>query len=222
MGQDSITVGMADGLSEQEAKQQARSAVEGVDALVQRFMTLREFSGRISPMDRILRTRTYGLKIRMTTKAGGTIAWMGQNVLVNRIRFSMDDVRSVVHGLHDTVQARFGNGLLFVNDEHPLPMLDMGQLADNAAELSEGWNFLRDSRNRFPIDGERWMWRRLFAEEKIERRSVHDSLDEVEGRDDIRWNEKKVEDYFRTARRFKGQMAALVLFPPDRQPEPPS
>lgn len=77
MRQDSIAVGMADGMLAQEAKQQARSAVEGVDALVQRSMTLREFGGRISPMDRILRTRTYGLKIRMTTKAGSTVAWMG-------------------------------------------------------------------------------------------------------------------------------------------------
>ena len=210
MRQDSIAVGHADGLSEEEAKRQARSAVEGVDVLVQRFMTLREFGGRISPMDRILRTRTYGLKIRMTTKAGGTVAWLGQNVLVNRIRFSMDDIRTVVHGLFDTVNARLRNDLLFVSDERPLPVLDIGQLADNAAELSEGWNFLRDSRNQFPVDGERWMWRRLFAEDKIERCFVVGSLDEVEGRDDIRWNEKKVEDYFRSVRRFKEEMAVLV------------
>lgn len=210
MRQDSIAVGMAEGLSEPEAKQQARSAVEGVDALVQRFMTLREFGGRISPMDRILRTRAYGLKIRMTTKASGTVAWMGQSVLVNRIRFSMDDIRTVVHGLHETVNTRLRRELLFIDSEHPLPVLDIGQLADNAAELSEGWNYLRDSRNQFPVDGERWMWRRLFAEDRIERRFVHDSLDAVEGRDDIRWNEKKVEDYFRIVRRFKEEIAVLV------------
>ena len=49
------------------------------------FMTLREFGGRIRPMDRILRTRTYGLKMQMTTKAGGTVSWNGETVLVNKI-----------------------------------------------------------------------------------------------------------------------------------------
>ena len=67
-----------------------------------------------------------------------------------------------------------------------------------------------DSRNEFPVDGERWMWRRLFAEEDIEGRFAHNSLDEVEGRDDIRWSEKAVEDYFRSVRRFKEEMAVLV------------
>ena len=74
MRQHNIRDKMSQGLSEEEAAAQARSTVEGVDMLVQRFMTLREFGGRISPMDRILRMRTYGLKIRITTKAGGTVS----------------------------------------------------------------------------------------------------------------------------------------------------
>ena len=103
----------------------------------------------------------------------------------------MDDIRTVVHGLYDTVDARLWGDLLFVSDESSIARVGYRtRLADNAAELSEGWNFLRDRRNEFPIDGERWMWRRLFAEEDIERRFVHNSLGEVEGRDDIRWKEK--------------------------------
>ena len=49
MRQDSIAVGRAEGLSEQEAKNQARFTVDGMDALVQRFMSLCEFDGRTSP-----------------------------------------------------------------------------------------------------------------------------------------------------------------------------
>lgn len=98
-------------------------------------MTLREFGGRVSPMDRILRTRTYGLKIRMATKASGTVAWEGQNVLLNRIRFSMDDIRTVVHGSYETVNARLRKELLFVTETHPLPDFDIKKLAHNAAEL---------------------------------------------------------------------------------------
>ena len=63
----------------------------------------------------------YGLKIRMTTKAGGTAVWVGSKVLANRIQFSIDDIRSVVHSLFDTVQAHVWRNVLFVDEEHPLP-----------------------------------------------------------------------------------------------------
>ena len=62
---------LAQGLSKTQAKRQALAVVEGVDASVKRFMTLRSFSGMISPMDRLLHQRTYGLRIRYTTKAEG-------------------------------------------------------------------------------------------------------------------------------------------------------
>lgn len=67
---------------------------------------------------------------------------------------------------------------MFVDEGHPLLVVDIGQLADNAAKLSEGWNLLRDKRNEFVVDGERLMWRRLFAEDNIERCFAHGSLDE--------------------------------------------
>jgi len=208
--QKSIQEGVSEGLSPEEAADQARSVVEGVDRLTERFMTLREFGGRISPMDRILRTRTYGLKIRMTTKAGGTVAWEGDRVLVIKIRFGIDDIRTVVHGLFEEVSQRFERELMLVDQDTILPHLDISSLADNAAELSEGWNFLKDSRNKFPVDGERWMWRRMFAEEKIQARFLSGDLEHVESREEIQWNRKAVEDYFRTYRRFKEECAALV------------
>ncbi len=208
--QNSIREHIATGWSTEEASDQARSVVDGVDKLVARFMTLRKFGGRISPMDRILRLRTYGLKIRMTTKAGGTVAWEGNNVLVNKIRFGMDDIRTVVHGLYETVRSRLQTELLFVDEVNTLPDFDIKSLADNAAELSEGWNFLHDSRNQFAVDGQRWMWRRMFAEQKIEGRFIVGGLEHVESRDDIQWNQKAVEDYFRGVRRFKEECAVLV------------
>lgn len=209
MRQHNVHNALERGSTEEEAKSEAPSVVEGVDRLVQRFMTLREFGGRISPMDRILRTRTYGLKIRMTTKAGGTVAWEGNNVLVNKVRFGMDDIRSVVHGLFDTVRGRLKD-LLFVDDTHQLPTVDIKSLADNAAEMSEDWNFLQDGRNQWSVNGERWMWDRMFVEERLERRFIEGTLDDVQGRNDIHWNMKNVEDYFRQVRRFKEECAVLV------------
>ena len=36
-----------------------------------------------------------------------------------------------------------------------LPALDLAQVYDNAAELTEGWSFLDDTRNSFEVDGKR-------------------------------------------------------------------
>lgn len=161
-------------------------------------------------MDRILHMRTYGMKIRMTTKAGGTVSWEGSSILVNKIKFSMDDIRTVVHGLYETVRKRL-NELLFVDREDAMPALDLKSLCDNPAELSEGWNFLKDRRNQFSVDGERWMWRRMFAEDVIEKYFIKGGLDHVRDRDDIQWNQTNVEDYFRKVRRFKEELLALVV-----------
>jgi hypothetical protein len=42
------------GFSEEIAKEKAPAVVHGVDAMVKRFMTIREFGGRVTPMDRLL------------------------------------------------------------------------------------------------------------------------------------------------------------------------
>ena len=153
--------------------------------------------------------RTYGLKIRMTTKAGGTVSWEGSNVLVNKIKFSIDDIRTVVHGLYETARQRLKTKLLLIEGEGELPPLDITSLADNAAELAEGWNFLKDRRNVFAVDGERWMWRRMFEETKIQQQFIIGGLEHVRSREDIQWNRKAVEDYFREVRRFKEELAPL-------------
>ena len=58
-------------------------------------------------------------------------------ILVHKIKFSMDDIRTVVHGLHEMVRKRL-NELLFVDREDAMPALDLKTLCNNAAELSEG------------------------------------------------------------------------------------
>jgi hypothetical protein len=88
-------------------------------------------------------------------------------VLVNKIRFGIDDIRTVVHGLYETARERLKTKLLLIDEGGQLPQLNIKSMADNAAELAEGWNFLQDSRNAFAVDGERWIWRRMFEEEKI-------------------------------------------------------
>jgi hypothetical protein len=131
-------------------------------------------------------------------------------VLVNKIRFGMDDIRTVVHGLCETARKRLKTKLLLIDEGGELPPLNIKSMADNAAELAEGWNFLQDGRNTFAVDGERWMWRRMFEEEKIQQRFVNGGLEHVQSREDIQWNRKAVEDYFRDVRRFKEEVVPLA------------
>ena len=62
-------------------------------------------------------------------------------------------MRSVVHGLNESVRKRLMEDLLYVEggreggERARLPRLDLGKLYDNLAELTEGWSFLNNHRS---------------------------------------------------------------------------
>src|ERR1700719_909517 len=82
---------------------QARSRTETMFDIVQRrvqkFMTLVSEKGRLTPMDWIYECRTYGMKIQYNTTAEGVMEWEGDRVLYQGIRFNMEQLRGMVHGL---------------------------------------------------------------------------------------------------------------------------
>jgi hypothetical protein len=154
----SIEAEISRGSTEAEARRRAPAVVDGVDTMVKRFMTLRAFSGMITPMDRFLHQRTYGLRIRSTTKAEGMVSWNSNQILVDDKRFDMDGIRTVVHSLVEAVRDRlYAELMLMLMDGDIAPKVDIGSLADNPVETSEGWSFLNDTRNVFPVDGRRWI-----------------------------------------------------------------
>ena len=206
----SIETDIRQGSTEAEARRRAPAIVDGVDAMVKRFMTIRDFGGRITPMDRLLHQRTYGMRIRYTTKAEGTVSWNSNQVLIDDKKFDMDGIRTVVHGLVEAVRERLHVGLMFAGDD-TVPAVDIGSLADNPAETSEGWSFLNDTRNVFPVDGRRWMWRRLAKEEDgIGAKFVEGGFGNIRGWQDIRWKRRAIKQYFREVRRFKEELMVLV------------
>ena len=91
-----------------------------------------------------------------------------------------------------------------------LPKIDMERIFDNAAEMTENWSFLQDTRNVWEVNGERWMWDRVCKERRLRKRFIEGSLREVRHREDIRWKEKEVEDWFRMVKRFKEELFVLV------------
>jgi hypothetical protein len=75
-------------------------------------------------------------------------------MLINNKKFDIDSIRTVVYGLVEAVRERLHVELMFADDD-TAPAVDIGSLADNPAETSEGWSFLNDTRNTFPVDGRR-------------------------------------------------------------------
>ena len=152
--QNAIQAGVEGGMEEREAREQAPSIFEEVKEMVQRFMTLTMFDGMPSPMDRILHIRTYGMKIRFSTKGEGRVSWKGEEICIDKTSFSMEELRSVVHGLNESVRKRLMEDLLCVEggreveERARLPKLDLGELYYNPAELTEDWNFLNDHRSQ--------------------------------------------------------------------------
>jgi hypothetical protein len=94
------------------------------------------------------------MRIRYITKAEGTVSWNGKRILIDDKQFDMDGIRTVIHGLVEAMRERLHIELMFT-DSNIAPIVDIGLLVDNPVETSEGWSFLNDSRNVFPVDGRR-------------------------------------------------------------------
>jgi superfamily II DNA helicase RecQ len=195
-----------EGSDEKEAREQARATIEGVRESVRRFMTLTEYGGKVAPMNHILQQRTYGMAIRNTTKAPPRIGWQGDTVSIDKIKFSIEDIRTVVFGLWETARRRLVKELLFVEDEdRELPPVDIAKLFDNEAEDARGWSVLDDGRNDFAVDGEEWMVQRMYAERRIHKEFIRSGS----GNQTI-WRDEGVERYFRRFRQFKEELLVLV------------
>ena len=46
-----------------------------------------------------------------------------------------------------------------------VPRFEIGKVADNHSVLDEGWSFLKDPRNEWPVNGQEWLFLRMFSSE---------------------------------------------------------
>lgn len=67
-------------------------------------------------MDRVLHIKTFGMKIKFTEKAGARVTWMNrcQQVGIDKISFSMGDLRDALHTLWERCQDRLTKQLIFL------------------------------------------------------------------------------------------------------------
>jgi superfamily II DNA helicase RecQ len=207
------------GCGEQEAKEEAPSHVALVRDMVHRFMTLTEYGGEPTPVNWMLRLRTYGLTIRFNTAEAGIISWDRDEIHLGHIHFSMARLRCMVHGLVETTRQELWRDLLLLDiDEHgqiregttAIPRFKLDQLRDNPGESRNGWSFLEYPDNDFEVDGQRWLYHRVLQEERLRDEFIHRDQGSPVDPHSIPWNQSRIETYFRAVQRFKEHL--IVAF----------
>ena len=164
------------GYSDDDARQKARSHFEVVQEMVQRFMTLTTYDGKPSPMNHFFHLRTYGMSVSMNRPKDGVLSWHGDEVQSGGVRFSMPDLRAMVHGLVTRVRRQLEQELLLLTvDDASLPPLDLNHVYDNPGDVRDRWSFLKDGRNQFSVDGQRWLHGRVLRDPRLRRRFIDTS-----------------------------------------------
>ncbi|KAG9191444.1 hypothetical protein G6011_09532 [Alternaria panax] len=221
--QDRVTEIMEkEGYVRQDADEMAVSHFELIKESANRFMTLTSYGGMPSPMDWLLRLRTYGMKIRFNTNADGVIEWVGDTLLYGHIRFTMPGLRSMIHGLVETARFELQKRLLLLDiDEDgrlaegatPLPTIHWDSIVDNPAEMKVGWNFFQDKRNTFGgVDGKSWLAHRVIHEKRLQEvfvdvQATNPSVPEGRG---VVWRARAVREYEKAMQAFREHLLVLV------------
>ena len=140
--QDDITGKMLQGLKCEEAEEATSSVLQNVKASVHDFMTLTAYGGRATPLNHIMQQRTYGRRIRESTKASTRVAWARDTILIDKVAFSIEDIRAVSFGLGETARKRLLADLLFVSENsgegEELPPLQLERIVDDMGCTDEG------------------------------------------------------------------------------------
>jgi RecQ family ATP-dependent DNA helicase len=194
---------------------QARSRTEPMFDIVRRrvrkFMTLVSDKGRPTPMDWIFECRTYGMKIRYNTTAEGVLEWEGNKVLYQGIRFNMEQLRGMMHGLvEETRRDLMDLMMLEMNAEgeveEGLPPIDWERLSDIPSEEKVGWSFLKDVQNKFAVDGKWWLLKRISHEPRLQQEWFQE---DIEGQDHP-YQAKAVQEYQQKVEQFQEKLLLIM------------
>src|SRR5277367_6450351 len=202
----------------EDAKEEARSYYHFIRQLTHQFMTMSHSGRDPSPMDWIFKARSYGFKIRYTTTAEGCIQWVGDTVLYQQVRFDMTQVQSMVHGLVEEARDVLYSKLMRVDmdaerqvDPQQVPPIYWDSMVDNPSESRVGWSFLDNERNKFDVDGEWWLYERMFQEQRLRKQFIDENPDSS-SRPMRKWQVRKeeVEAYQQEIKRFQELLLILM------------
>ena len=175
--------GQVQQLAQWGSKQQAEEDAEGLFQIVRR--KVRRFMVRVpegedaqpSPMNWIVNTRTYGMRIRYTTPGSETIDWRGDQIIHGRIRIRMSEISDMLYGLVGQARQtllRLTSGHMGIDDDQDdeeegmqqqwppssdiLPAIPWSRIQDRHGESTLEHSFLCDPENQDWVKkGEGWV-----------------------------------------------------------------
>lgn len=133
-----------------------------VRSKVQRFMTTVTVKTQPGPMDWIFESRTYGLRIRFTTAASPVIDWVGEQVVYQKIRFTMSMLADMLHELVGEMKVLVGELMMVGDDFDAVPRIEWDRIQDDHSEDRVGYSFLQDDRNTWLEKGEEWVLKQML------------------------------------------------------------
>jgi len=160
-------------MDKEDAIRQSTGLFRLVRGKVRRFMVLvpEAEDAEPTPMDWIYDTRSYGLKIRYTTTANGSISWQGDEVTFKKLRLSMNQLSDGLHTLLEETRSLLAK-LTMVDEDGAeglarLPRIKWSNLEDDHSNDQIGYSFMQDDRNTWLQEGNDWVLNRIKANEKL-------------------------------------------------------
>ena len=151
--------------------------------------------GSQGAMQWIFDSRAYSMKIQYTSTAPGNVDWVGDQIRYKQIEFSMNQLRSMVHGLvFETYRAL--ERVLYVS-ETDFPRIPWFQLRDDPTREGIRHSFVQDERNPWTVDGQTWLINNL-----IELRVLQQRGDII--------SKHKSREWYELVDRFHGLLVTLV------------
>jgi hypothetical protein len=137
--------------------------------------------------------------------------------LINQQSFSLDDLQSTMKGLYETARMQLLKDILLLELDtrdqiQPsmtmLPELNLNRLADQLADMSTGYSFLRHPNNNME-SWQTWLLFRVVEEPALQERFIS-GIDATQQPPRTLWHDAAVAAYMKAVRRFKETLFALV------------
>lgn len=205
------------GINEADARQFGTSMFARTRQYIHTFMTRtgKEADESPSPMDWMLETRTYGMKIRFTTTAGGVIDWIGDQVIFRRIRFTMAELSGFMHAVLQEARNIMAE-LTMCGSEgiHALPVIVWDDVYDDNSNDAVRYTFIKDDRNTPWVEkGEGYIKRQLVQCKQRRKAWLHrPDADNQQTSQPTRhpYREKTAREYGRLLDRFREKSLILM------------
>jgi RecQ family ATP-dependent DNA helicase len=118
----------------------------------------------------------------------------------------------MVHGLVEEAREVLFTKLMKVDmdaerqvDPQQVPAIHWDSMVDNPSESRVGWSFLDDERNKFEVDGQWWLYERVYKEQRLREQFIDPSRESTK-----QVQEEEVEAYQRQVERFQELLLILM------------